>query len=84
MDDSQEFLVRDHRMPGHFWADNEVFDVFGPQLGEHGFSAYMVQCRHATNGTRECRISTRKLARRDNERREATKAGKPRPRCNFR
>ena len=63
MDDSVEFLVRDRRMPGHFWADNEVLDVFGPQLGEHGFCAYMVLCRHATNGTGECRISTRKLAR---------------------
>jgi len=50
-------------MPGHFWADNEVLDVFGPQLGEHGFCAYMVLCRHATNGTGVCRISTRKLAR---------------------
>lgn len=49
-------------MPGHFWADNEVLDVFGKQLGEHGFAAYMVLCRHATNGTGECKLSTRKLA----------------------
>lgn len=59
----QDFLVRDTRLPGHFWADNEVLDVFGTQLGEHGFAAYMVLCRYATNGTGECKLSTRKLAK---------------------
>jgi hypothetical protein len=63
MADSQDFLVRDTRLPGHFWADNEVLDIFGEQLGEHGFAAYMVLCRYATNGTGECKLSTRKLAK---------------------
>jgi hypothetical protein len=57
------FLVRDTRLPGHFWADNEVLDVYGEELGPHGFAAYMVLCRNATNGTGKCRISTRKLAK---------------------
>lgn len=59
----QDFLVRDTRLPGHFWADNEVLDFYGSQLGPHGFAAYMALCRNATNGTGECRISTRRIAK---------------------
>lgn len=60
---SAEFLVRDSRQPGHFWADNEVLDIYGPKLGAHGFAVYMALCRNATNGTGECRMATRKLAK---------------------
>ena len=59
----QEFFVRDTRQPGHFWADNEVLDVFGERLGYDGFAIYLALCRHATNGTGECKISIRRLAR---------------------
>jgi DNA-binding transcriptional regulator GbsR (MarR family) len=59
---SDDFLVRDQRLPGHFWADNEVYDVFGPALRSHGFSVYMALCRNAVNGTGECRISMSKIA----------------------
>jgi DNA-binding Lrp family transcriptional regulator len=58
-----EFLVRDSRLARHFWADNEVVDIFGAQLGAHAFAVYMVLCRHAINHTGEVRISSRKIAR---------------------
>jgi DNA-binding MarR family transcriptional regulator len=59
---SEEFLVRDTRQPGHFWADNELIDVYGPQLGAHGIAVYMALARKAINGTGECRISMRSIA----------------------
>ena len=58
-----EFLVRDTRLPGHFWADNEVLDVFGVKLGAHAFAVYMVLCRFAINHTGAVRISSRKIAK---------------------
>jgi len=57
-----QFLVRDTRMPGHFWADNEVYDIFAPQLGAHGFAVYLALCRTAINGTGECRIAMSRIA----------------------
>lgn len=62
MAEGDHFLVRDTRMPGHFWADNEVLDLYGSHLGAHAFAVYMAMCRSAINGTGECKISTRKLA----------------------
>lgn len=62
MSEGDQFLVRDTRMPGHFWADNEVLDLYGSHLGAHAFAVYMAMCRSAINGTGECKISTRKLA----------------------
>jgi hypothetical protein len=59
----QEFFVRDTRLPGHFWADNEVLDIFGPLLGAYGIAVYMTMCRTAINGTGECRISRRRIAK---------------------
>ncbi len=59
---SDEFFARDSRQPGHFWADNEVLDIYGPLLGAHGFAVYMALTRNATNGTGECKLSTSKLA----------------------
>jgi hypothetical protein len=56
------FLFRSERLPRHFWADNEVIDVFGPQLGCDGFAVYMALCRVSINGTGECSISLNKLA----------------------
>lgn len=58
----QDFLVRDTRMPGHFWADNEVWDILMPEVGGHAFAVYMGLCRNATNGTGECRIALSKIA----------------------
>lgn len=66
MSAGDQFLVRDTRMPGHFWADNEVLDTFGPLLGAHGFAVYMALCRVAINGTGECRISKAALAKKLN------------------
>jgi DNA-binding transcriptional ArsR family regulator len=59
----QQFLVRDTRLPGHFWADNEIYDVFGAQLGAYAFAVYMALCRRAKNYTGECELSMSQLAR---------------------
>lgn len=60
---ADEFLVRDIRLPGHFWADNEVYDVFASKLGAYGFAVYMALCRKAKNLSGECELSMRQLAR---------------------
>lgn len=60
---SDEFLVRDTRLPGHFWADNEVYDVYAPKLGGYAFAVYMALCRKAINKSGECAISMSELAR---------------------
>jgi hypothetical protein len=60
---SDEFFPRDNRQPRHFWADNEVFDIYGPKLGAHGFAVYMALAKHAMNNSGECRTSISKIAR---------------------
>jgi hypothetical protein len=55
-------MVRDSRQPGHFWADNEVLDVYGEKLGAHGLAVYMAMARRADNSTGECILSTRRIA----------------------
>jgi hypothetical protein len=57
-----DFLVRDSRQPGHFWADNEILDIYGAQLGAHGIAVYMAMSRRADNVTGECMLSTRRIA----------------------
>jgi hypothetical protein len=59
---SDEFFPRDNRQPRHFWADNEVFDIYGPKLGAHGFAVYMALAKHAMNNSGECRTSMSKIA----------------------
>jgi len=58
----REFFVRDHRAPGHFWADNEVIDVYGPQLGPHGIAVYMAMTRRADNSSGQLRLSNARIA----------------------
>jgi hypothetical protein len=57
-----DFLVRDTRQAGHFWADNEILDVYGARLGAHGIAVYMAMCRRADNRTGETRLSTARIA----------------------
>jgi hypothetical protein len=52
--------LRDRREPGHFWADNEIIDVFGDELGQNGISVYMTMTRFCF-GT-EVRLSLREIA----------------------
>jgi hypothetical protein len=59
---SDEFFPRDNRQPRHFWADNEVLDVYGRKLGAHGFAVYMALAKHAMNKTGECRTAISKIA----------------------
>lgn len=59
---SDEFFPRDNRQPRHFWADNEIFDIYGPKLGAHGFAVYMALAKHAMNNSGECRTSMSKIA----------------------
>lgn len=37
--------LRDQRKPKHGWYDNEIYDVFGDELGQHGISVYMALTR---------------------------------------
>lgn len=59
---SDDFFPRDNRQPRHFWADNEIFDIYGPKLGAHGFAVYMALAKHAMNNSGECRTSISKIA----------------------
>lgn len=52
--------LRDERRPGHFWADNEIFDVFGDELGSNGIGLYMAMARFCYGP--EVRKSLRELA----------------------
>ncbi|HEX5433538.1 MAG TPA: hypothetical protein VFY05_04820 [Candidatus Angelobacter sp.] len=55
--------VRDSRQPGHCWADNEIIAVYGQQLGPYGVAVYMVFSMVAKNGTGECNITLRQIAK---------------------
>jgi DNA-binding MarR family transcriptional regulator len=48
------FAVRDERRPRHHWADNEVLDVHGREIGLAGYGIYMYLGRHADNKTGRC------------------------------
>ena len=43
------FDVRSERRPGHFWADNEILDVYAAQIGIFGFAVYMAIVRFTDN-----------------------------------
>lgn len=54
--------VRDCRRPGYFWADNELMDIYGPQIKTEGLAVYMALSRVANNHTGECVITLRQIA----------------------
>lgn len=58
-----EFHVRDERRPGHHWADNEIIDVYGPQIGFAGYAIYMYICRYAGNRTGQCLQTQENIAK---------------------
>lgn len=39
--------LHDQREPGFFIVDNEVLDLFGPQIGVYGFAVYCVLAKYA-------------------------------------
>jgi DNA-binding HxlR family transcriptional regulator len=45
MAEMKSVTLRDRRMPGHTWFDNELIDVFGADLGPYGIAAYAVMAR---------------------------------------
>jgi hypothetical protein len=53
--------LRDRRQPGRFWADNEIIDVFGDDLGSHGILLYLTMARYAF-GNVDVKMSLRDLA----------------------
>jgi hypothetical protein len=57
-----EVKVRDSRRPGHFWADNELLYVYGPNIGIDGIAVYMALSVVANNHTGECVITLRQIA----------------------
>jgi hypothetical protein len=54
---------RDHRQPGHFWADNEIIDVYLPQIGLHAFAVYMLFTKFANARNGQCDPSIPTIAR---------------------
>ena len=46
---SEQWIVRDARRPGHYWADNEIYDIYAPIVGVHAFAVYMALCRYANS-----------------------------------
>lgn len=45
MSNDTKVRLRDQRKPGHGWFDNEIFDVFGDELGHTGISVYVTLTR---------------------------------------
>lgn len=56
--------ARTQRAPRHFWADNELVDVYLPQLGVYAFAVYMLLARYARHDTGRCDPSVETIARR--------------------
>ena len=46
---TEQWIVRDARRPGHYWADNEIYDIYAPIVGVHAFAVYMALCRYASS-----------------------------------
>jgi DNA-binding MarR family transcriptional regulator len=63
MEQQPLFRVRDERKPGHHWADNEVLDLHGRELGPYGYAIYMALARHANNSTGKCTKTHGDIAR---------------------
>ena len=49
-------VLRDHRRPGWFWAENEIIDNHLLSIGETAFTIYMVLARYVNNQTGDARI----------------------------
>ena len=54
--------IRDERRLGHFWADNEVYDIFVARIGVHAFAVYMALCKYV-NQQAACNPSFEEIAR---------------------
>jgi replication initiation and membrane attachment protein DnaB len=39
--------IRDRRKPGWFRVDDELIEVYGPEIGVHGIAVYAAICKHA-------------------------------------
>lgn len=39
--------IRDRRKPGWFRIDDELIEVYGPEIGVHGIAVYAAICKHA-------------------------------------
>lgn len=59
---SETFHIRDERKPGHFWADNEIYDVFAARIGVYAFAVYMALCKYV-NKQAACNPSYEEVAR---------------------
>jgi DNA-binding Lrp family transcriptional regulator len=55
--------ARDHREPGHFWADNEIIDNHLEAIGVYGFAVYMLLTRYANFKTGQCDPSVGTIAK---------------------
>jgi Helix-turn-helix domain len=48
---ADQAILHDKRRTYHFWVDDALFDVFGPELGPYGIAVYAYLARCAKNGT---------------------------------
>jgi hypothetical protein len=60
--EDRTFAIRDNRQAGWWWANNDVIDVYGQELGTHGIAVYCVLARHANNRSQQCWPGVRRIA----------------------
>lgn len=56
------YKVRDARLPGHFWADNALYDQYAEQIGVYAFAVYLALARY-TNAEGKCFPSQGEIAK---------------------
>ena len=59
--EEQTFAIRDNRQAGWWWANNDLIDVYGRDLGAHGIAVYCVLARYANNQSQQCWPGRRRI-----------------------
>ncbi len=59
--ENDNFKVRDTRLPGHFWADNELLWDYGSTIGAYGVAVYMALSLVARDGV--CKTTMRQIGK---------------------
>lgn len=62
--ENDRYAVRDFRSARFFWLDNEVVDIFLPQIGPTAFAVYAYLSRFVSNETQTCWPSMATMAER--------------------
>lgn len=56
-----EFVLRELREAGWFWAHNELLDVFAPQVGPYAVAVYLCLARGCTGNSPRVQMSLRRI-----------------------